>query len=76
MLTTNDRFVQANDPNATGVALACATSTDAALDVVTAPAYLALATIPSTPARVWSDFGRKAMTKVDFHERWPLHSTS
>ncbi len=27
-------------------------------------------------ANVWSELGRKAMTKVDFHDRWPLHSTS
>lgn len=81
MLTTNDRFTQATDPT-TGVARprACA---------VTAPAYLHLVTIPSTAghanarisaaattANVWSEFGRKAMTKVDFHDRWPLHSTS
>lgn len=69
MLTTNDRFIQATDPNAAGVARACAPT-------VTAPAYLALATIPSTVANVWSEFGRKVMTKVDFHDRWPLLSTS
>ena len=80
MLTTNDRFTQAQDPT-TGVARprTCA---------VTAPAYLDLATIASTAgnatalsaapttANVWSEFGRKAMAKVDFHDRWPLHSTS
>ncbi len=52
------------------------TQTGGAAPAVTAPVYLALATIPSTPARAWSDFGRKAMTNVDFHDRWPLHSTS
>lgn len=76
MLTTNERFTQATDPT-TGVARPrnCA---------VTAPAYLHLATIPSpadhataaTTANVWLESGRKAMTKVDFHDRWPLHSTS
>ena len=71
MLTTNDRFIQATDPN-TGVARACAPTTNA----VTASAYPVSATLPSIPARVWSDLGRKAMTNVDFHERWPLHSTS
>lgn len=68
MLTTNDRFTQAQDPTP-GVARARTC-------VVTAPAYLSLATIPSTPAHVWADFGRKAMTNVDFHDRWPLLSTS
>lgn len=75
MLSTNARFTQAQDPT-TGVTRACASSTSAPMATVTAPAYLALATIPSTPARAWSDSGRKVMTNVDFHERWPLHSTS
>ncbi len=77
MITTNDRFTaslngEGQDP-ITDVARARACS-------VTAPAYLSLATIPTTPtptaARVWSEFGRKAMTNVDFHDRWPLLSTS
>ena len=71
MLTTNARFIQATDPNATGVARACAPT-----GMVTAPAYLGLATIPSTSTNAWSEFGRKVMTKVDFHDRWPLLSTS
>lgn len=85
MLTTNDRFIQAIDPNA-GVARVRSCDAVSATQTVTAPAYLALATIPSaghataptapTTANVWSEFGRKAMTKVDFHDRWPLHSTS
>jgi hypothetical protein len=80
MLTTNDRFTQAQDPT-TGVTRACAPATafsavEPTVDTVTAPAYLALATIPSSPARMWSELGRKVMTNVDFHDRWPLHSTS
>ncbi|WP_436793795.1 hypothetical protein [Actinospongicola halichondriae] len=80
MLTTTTRFIQAIDPNA-GVTRA---RTCAQTSAVTAPAYLANAN-PATAANpttaaitaiVWSEFGRKAMTKVDFHDRWPLHSTS
>jgi hypothetical protein len=74
MLTTNDRFIQAIDPNA-GVTRACAPAAPK-VEMVTAPAYLSLATIAPTPTRVWSDLGRKAMTNVDFHDRWPLLSTS
>ncbi len=77
MLTTNARFTAflndaAQDPT-TGVTRA---RTCDAATVVTAPAYLALATIASTPSHVWSEFGRKPMTNVRFHDRWPLYSTS
>ena len=76
MLTTATRFVQAQDPT---------------IDVapVTAPAYPVItAALPCTATRPrtaatglatanpWSVIGRIAMSKVDFHDRWPLFSTS
>ena len=80
VLTTNLRFTQTLDP--TGVARLA----DAA---VTAPTYpvcdtrpraaLAPAACPTTGTangRSWSSIGLEAMPKVDFHDRWPLHSSS
>lgn len=81
MLTTNLRFTQTLDP--TGVARA-----ENGMRPVTAPAYRICASRVSAPdasalrpttgltARTWSSIGLEAMPKVDFHDRWPLHSTS
>ena len=81
MLSTNLRFTQTQDP--TGAA-----RLDAAPGCVTAPAYRscarprpsavsAIATRPNTGTTFgWSSIGLEAMPKVDFHDRWPLHSTS
>ena len=72
VLTTNLRSTQTLDP--TGVARL------GAGEPVTAVAYPVCATLapsarPSTTAGSWL-IGRDAMPKVDFHDRWPLHSTS
>lgn len=84
MLTTNRRFIQAIDPNA-GVTRACG---PVGQSPVTESAYPVLTGIPSgllstrvrpasaaATATAWAVNGRKAM-KVDFHDRWPLLSTS
>ena len=72
VLTTNLRSTQTLDP--TGVARLRAGAP------VTAAAYLVCATNassarPSTTTGSWT-IGLEAMPKVDFHDRWPLHSTS
>jgi hypothetical protein len=87
VLTTNLRSTQTLDP--TGVARAQALAGGAC--AVTAPAYrvctpgLSLGTTTSRPkaglasaptATTWSANGLEIMPKVDFHDRWPLHSTS
>lgn len=79
MLSTNLRFTQTQDP--TGVA-----RVQAAPGCVTAAAYRdcarpsavsAIATRPNTGTTFgWASIGLEAMPKVDFHDRWPLHSTS
>jgi hypothetical protein len=72
VLTTNLRSTQTLDP--TGVARLGAN------EPVTAAAYPVCATSassarPSTTTGSWT-IGLEAMPKVDFHDRWPLHSTS
>lgn len=88
MLTTNLRSTQTLDP--TGVARPQGAERGGAC-AVTAPAYracttgLSLGTTTSRPktgfasaptAATWSANGLEIMPKVDFHDRWPLHSTS
>lgn len=88
MLTTNLRSTQTLDP--TGVARA-QDAVRGGSCAVTAPAYrvcttgLSLGTTTSRPtaglasattAATWSANGLEIMPKVDFHDRWPLHSTS
>ena len=80
VLSTNLRFTQTQDP--TGVARPAARTR-----TVTAPAYQVCAPRPSVVLSAavrpntattsgWSSIGLEAMPKVDFHDRWPLHSPS
>ena len=85
MLATKLRFTQAQDP--TGVAGApCGVTTTGP---VTVPGYqVTTAARPSSATRPaasrlgsaitgnWTVIEGGAMPKVDFHDRWPLHSTS
>lgn len=81
MLVTKTRFSQAQDPTGVTVARCAVTSTGA----VTVPAYQVTTRIPSLAATRLAPaaaFGTSwnatagEMTKVDFHDRWPLLSTS
>lgn len=75
MLTTDSRFVQAQDPTiGRRRAVTPAAYLAPCVDLPSNPITISIATSNAT-ATAWAMTGRKE-TKVDFHDRWPLHPTS